>query len=277
MPNYSSPLLRETDCKQFVFQIWNCQKCTCEGFAKIAVHNGILHYLWDSWFLAMITISDPWWADLFNHFMKISFAIKRKTHHIWVEHVYVVFTRGGWHINSTPAWSYFQAEFAAASKRKLKEGAFSQLFNLNTWRREATLWKTMTSDIFGRERLFWSRLKFMQMLSMQYLVHQVAYWTDMGLHHLEYLESLNKNFACPSLISQSQKLNCNDCRDMRKATKSSIQHILIRWDQVRFWIENCGEIPWLALKGFLYEFLPGWPSPTDSEVKRNWKGKFQEK
>ena len=193
-----------------MFQIWNCQNvftreaaCTCEGFAKIAVHSGILHYLWNSWSLAMI--SDQWWADLFNHFMKISFAIKRKTHHIWVEHVYVVFTRGGWYINSTPAWSYFQAEFAAASKRKLKEGAFSQLFNLNTWRREATLWKTMTFDTFGRERLFWSRLILMQMLSMRYFAYQVVCWTDIGIHYLDYLESLNKNFACPALISLSQK------------------------------------------------------------------------
>ena len=219
MPNYSSPLLRETDCKQFVFQIWNCQKCTCEGFAKIAVHNGILHYLCDSWSLAMI--SDQWWADLFNHFMKISFAIKRKTHHIWVEHVYVVFTRGGWHINSTPAWSYFQAEFAAASKRKLKEVAFSQLFNLNTWRREATLWKTMTFDTFCGERLFWSRLKFMQMLSMRNFAHKVAYWKENVHWTVSNIKtSLGFSYCINTLVMRTNFLHIVFCCEDAKMSKN---------------------------------------------------------
>ena len=218
-------------------------------------------------------ISDQRWADLFNHFMKISFVFKRKTHHMWVEHLCVVFTRGGWHINSTPAWSYFQAEFAAASRRKLKEVAFSQLFNLNTWRREATLWKTVTFALFGGERLFWSRLILMQMLSMQYIAYQVVCWTDIEIHYLEYLESLNKNFACPALISPSQKIELQWLQRYEKGHKILNSALQIRWDQVKFWIEKSGETPCRARN----EYLPGWPSPTDSEVKRNWKGRFQEK
>ena len=242
---------------------------TCEGFAKIAVHSGILHYAWYSWSSAMIR--DQRWADLFNHFMKISFVFKRKTHHMWVEHLRVVFTRVGCHINSTPVWSYFQAEFAAASRRKLKEVAFSQLFNLNTWRREATLWKTVTFATFGGERLFWSRLILMQMLSIQYFAFQVVCSTDIEIHYLEYLESLNKNFACQALISPSQKIELQWLQRYEKGHKILNSALQIRWDQVKFWIEKSGEIPWRALNGY----SPGWPSPTDSEVKRNWKGKFK--